>query len=122
MAHENNAGENVAAVRKMLDDMNSNIEVIPSSVMKISWSQSSSSGGTKKSVSQASFLRQDSELTVSRSASKAMTQISIHPLYKRIPQEVVEAVKGHRYSSVNSSAILIQSDRTPHQNQDRDDC
>jgi len=51
-----------------------------------------------------------------------MTQISIHPLYKRIPQEVVEAVKGHRYYSVNSSAILIQSDRTPRQNQNRDDC
>jgi hypothetical protein len=35
MAHENNAGEDVATVKKMLDDMNNNIEVIPSSVMKI---------------------------------------------------------------------------------------
>jgi len=35
MAHDNNAREDVAAVKKMLDDMNNNIEVIPSSVMKV---------------------------------------------------------------------------------------
>lgn len=56
---EDNKSCDVTVFRKMLDDINSNFEVVPASVMKVTWSHTSGSSGRMKCVSYSMIEKLD---------------------------------------------------------------
>lgn len=59
---------------------------------------------------------------MSRTSTKATGRTSLDALQTCVPQEILEGLKAHRYYAHGSNEIVISSDKTRRQQENREQC